>query len=30
LGLDDIRSLCNELLKAHGDLIPEALRVNES
>jgi alpha-galactosidase len=28
LGLDDIRSMCDELLQAHGDLIPEALRLS--
>ncbi|MFE4951900.1 alpha-galactosidase [Leifsonia sp. NPDC056665] len=28
LGLDDIRSMCDELLVAHGDLIPEALRLS--
>ena len=27
LGIDDIRSMCDELLQAHGDLIPEALRL---
>ncbi|MGO4298789.1 alpha-galactosidase [Leifsonia sp. RAF41] len=28
LGIDDIRSMCDELLQAHGDLIPEALRLS--
>ena len=28
LGMDDIRSMCDELLQAHGDLIPEALRLS--
>lgn len=27
LGLDDIRSMCDELIQAHGDLIPETLRL---